>query len=236
MAAQPDAIDRRKRAAAEAAAAEIGDGMTVGLGTGSTAAFAIAAIARRMRDGLSVRAVATSERTAAAALSMGIPLVAMDDVDSLDLAIDGVDEIDPLFRAIKGAGGAMLREKIVASAASRMIAIADASKFVDRLGARPVPIEVLPLARAFVARRVTLLGGTAHLRAGTDGPARSDQGNVILDCAFGPVSDPAALAVALSAIPGALGHGLFVEEIDALYLGDGDGVIRRDRPPPTADG
>jgi len=236
MADSPDAIDCRKQAAAEAAVAEIRDGMIVGLGTGTTAAYAIAALARRIRDGLSVQAVATSERTSDTARRLGIAVIAMDEIDALDLAIDGVDEIDPSFRAIKGAGGAMLREKVVADAAARMIAIADASKAVERLGARPLPVEVLPMASAFVARRIAALGGKPRLRAGTDGPARSDQGNAILDCIFGAIAEPEALAAAIAAIPGALGHGLFLREIDALYLAGAHGVERRDRVPRPADG
>jgi ribose 5-phosphate isomerase A len=220
------AIDDLKRAAAEAAVAEIRAGMVVGLGTGSTAAFAIDALAAQVARGLSIRAVATSERTAAHARGAGISLLELDDLAAIDLCIDGVDEIDPSLRAIKGAGGAMLREKIVAGAAHRMIAIADASKAVDRLGARPVPVETLPLARAFVAARIAALGGTPVLR----GDTRTDQGNIILDCPFGTLADPAALAAQLSEIPGVLGHGIFVSEIDALYLGTADGVVRRERP------
>jgi ribose 5-phosphate isomerase A len=220
-------VEDRKKAAAEAAVTEIRDGMLLGLGTGSTAAFAVDAIARRVREeGLNIRAVATSDRTARQAEAAGIEVLDMADVSALDLAIDGVDEIDPAFRAIKGAGGAMLREKIVASAATRMIAIADDSKAVARLGARPVPVETLPLARAFVAAQIERLGGEPVLRG-----TRTDQGNIILDCHFRDIADPAALAENLSIIPGVLGHGLFLTEIDALYLGTGDGVTCTQRHP-----
>jgi len=230
MTVDPSETDAQKRAAAEAAAAEIAPSMLIGLGTGSTAAYLIDALGRRVRAGLAVRAVATSRQTAERAAAAGIAVVDLDDLAAIDLAIDGVDEIDPAFRAIKGAGGAMLREKVVAQAARRMIAIADASKAVAQLGARPVPVEVLPLARAFVAARVAALGGRPALRTGAGGqPWRTEQDNLILDCEFGTIDDWAALAADLDAIPGALGHGLFMTEIDTLYLGTASGVIRRQR-------
>lgn len=219
-----------KRAAAEAAVAEVADGMLVGLGTGTTAAFAIAALARRIGAGLRCQAVATSIRTADSARASGIPLLNLEDVAEIDLAIDGVDEIDGELRATKGAGGAMLREKVVASAARRMIAIADASKAVARLGARPVPVEVLPVARGYVERQLALLDCTPALRCNDVGaPVTTDQGNIVFDCHFPVLDDPAGAAAKLSSIPGMLGHGLFLSEIDALYLGRADGVVRRER-------
>lgn len=220
----------RKRAAAEAAVLEIETGMRVGLGTGSTAAFAIDALARRVSQGLICQAVATSDRTADHAMKAGIALLLPEEVAEIDLCIDGVDEIDLDLRAIKGAGGAMLREKIVASAARRMVAIADASKAVAKLGNRPLPVEVLPLARAFVSRQLVLLGSTPILRCDDRGvPVRTDQGNLIFDCRFGLLDDPVTLAARLAAIPGMMGHGLFLTEIDALYLGTDDGVVRTER-------
>jgi ribose 5-phosphate isomerase A len=222
--------DDWKRAAAEAAVAEVADGMLVGLGTGTTAAFAIECLGRRVRDGLAFRAVATSERTAERARTAGIPLVDLTEIAEIDLCIDGVDEVDPGLRAIKGAGGAMLREKIVASAARRMIAIADQSKAVLKLGAMPVPIELLPLAHGFVTRQLTLLGSTPALRRdGNGAPALTDQDNWICDCHFAALEDPEALSARLSAIPGVLGHGLFMAEIDALYLGTAKGVVHTER-------
>ncbi|RZM25858.1 MAG: ribose 5-phosphate isomerase A, partial [Sphingomonas sp.] len=152
------------------------------------------------------------------------------DVDTIDLAIDGVDEIDPALRAIKGGGGAMLREKIVASAARRMIAIADASKPVARLGARPVPVEVLPFARALAMRRLGELGAVPTLRMVGDAPYRTDQGNIVVDCDFGLIGDPERIAAALQALPGVLGHGLFIGEIHVIYVGTLRGVERHDRP------
>jgi ribose 5-phosphate isomerase A len=216
--------DSSKSKAAEAAIAEVTDGMLVGLGTGSTAAFAISGLGLRIaRDGLRITAAGTSRATELAARAAGIPFLAFDDLAAVDLCIDGADEIDPLFRAIKGGGGAMLREKIVASAATRMICIVDASKPVATL-ARPLPIEVLPFARSYVAGAIRCLGGDPVIRA-----APSDQGNLLVDCAFGPIADPAGLAATLDAIPGLLGHGLFLSEIDALYIGGETSVERRER-------
>jgi len=231
-----DAIDHRKRAAAKAAVAQVHDGMIVGLGTGTTAAHAIAALGERVRAGLRIKAVATSERSACAARALGIVLTEMDGIEALDLAIDGVDEIDPALRAIKGAGGAMLREKIVAEAARRMIAIADISKAVECLGARAVPVEVVAMARSFVSRRLVQLGGSPRLRAGPQDVFRTDQGNLVLDCAFGPIAEPERLAAALDAIPGLVGHGLFLHEIDTIFLAGPEGIERRDRSPRLADG
>ncbi|WP_340313609.1 ribose-5-phosphate isomerase RpiA [Rhizorhabdus argentea] len=227
---RPAEVERQKRAAAEAAVAEIEDGMMIGLGTGSTIDYAIAELARRSREGLRVVAVATSNRTDRAARAAGITLVAFDRMDRVDLAIDGVDEIDGSFQAIKGAGGAMLREKIVASAADRMIAIADVSKKVDRLGAAPVPVEVVPFGHGFVLAALRTIGAVPRLRGGRNKPYRTDQGNLVIDCAFGRIDDPSNLAATLSSIPGLLGHGIFREEIDTLFLGVTDGVIRSDRP------
>ncbi|UAK23514.1 ribose-5-phosphate isomerase RpiA [Sphingomonas nostoxanthinifaciens] len=215
-----------KRAAALAAADEVRSGMRIGLGTGSTAFFLIEELGRRRAAGLDFTAVATSRASEEQARAAGILLLDPSQTDALDLAIDGADEIDPQLRAIKGAGGAMLREKVVGAAAARMIVIVDGSKRVDRLGAAPVPIEVLPFAEAFVAAQVRALGGRPDLRRAADGPYRTDQGNAVLDCHFDMIGDPAALAVALATIPGALGHGLFVEEVDAIYVAV-DGVVEK---------
>ena len=215
--------DADKRAAALAAADEVQDGMLVGLGTGSTAAFLITELGRRR---LRIEAVATSLKSEALAHAAGIAMRAMAEVESVDLAIDGIDEIDGQLRAIKGAGGAMLREKVVATSARRMVAIADGSKQVGRLGAVPVPVEVLPFAEAFVATQIRGLGGNPVARQAY----RTDQDNIVLDCHFGKIADPRTLAAALSAIPGLLGHGLFLTEIDALYVANASVVSRVERP------
>ena len=214
--------DADKRIAAEAAVREVRDGMCVGLGTGSTVAFAIDALAGRVHDGLRVTAVATSERSAAQASAAGIAVRDFADVASVDLTIDGADEIDARFFAIKGAGGAMLREKVVAAASRRMVVIADASKHVEAIGAAAsLPVEVLPFACAFVRERLEALGGRVTLRDG-----RTDNGNLILDVDFDAFPDPAALAAAIDGIPGALGHGLFLDEVDAVYIAR-DGIVTR---------
>lgn len=222
--------DDDKRAAAIAAADEVRGGMLVGLGTGSTAAFLIAELGRRCAAGLRIDAVATSQASEALARASGIPVVAFEDIATLDIAIDGADEIDPGLRAIKGAGGAMLREKIVAASARRMVVIADGSKRVARLGAAKLPVEVLPFARGFVAAQLTALGAIPMLRMAGDAVYRTDQGNLVLDCRFPVLPDPAVLAARLSAIPGVLGHGLFVGEIDAAYIAANGVVTRIERP------
>lgn len=226
----PADAERLKRAAAAAAVEEVRSGMHVGLGTGSTAAYVVELLAPRVAAGLDIRAVATSRATEAAAEAAGIRLVAPDALAAIDLCIDGVDEIDPRLRAIKGGGGAMLLEKIVATLARRNIAIADASKLVERLGARAVPVEVLPPARGLVAAEISRLGGSPELRLREDAPWVTDWGHHILDARFPTLPDPMTLAGALSAIPGALGHGLFLTEIDALYVAGHDGVTRQERP------
>jgi len=219
-------IDDDKRLAAEAAVAEIESGMLVGLGTGSTAAHAIAAIGARVRAGLEIDAVATSRASERLAAQHGIPLLDFEDVAAIDLAIDGADEIDPALRAIKGAGGAMLREKIVAAAARRMIVVADGSKRVARLGAARLPVEVLPFARSFVAAALAELGAVPELRMAGADPYLTDQDNIVFDCAVAALDAPEALAAALAAIPGVMGHGLFVTEIDAAYIA-ADGRVER---------
>jgi ribose 5-phosphate isomerase A len=216
--------DEDKKAAALAAVAEVRDGMIVGLGTGSTAYHAIAAIGERVAAGLSIRAVATSEASAAQARSLGIPLLDMADVAALDLTIDGADEIDDRCLAIKGAGGAMTREKIVATASARMVVIADGSKHVARIGAVPVPVEVLPFARAFVTARLEALGGVPVVRMADGAPYRTDGANLVIDTRFAALDDPHALAAALDALPGVVGHGLFLAEVAAAYLAR-DGAV-----------
>jgi len=214
-----------KRAAARAAVVEIKNGMLVGLGTGTTVAFAIEALGQRVAAGLRITTVATSLATAHSAEAAGLRVLPFDDLDEVDVAIDGADEIDGKLRAIKGAGGAMLREKVVASAARRVIAIADARKQVAILGAQPLPIEVLPFAVGFVTRRIAELGADVALRMTGKRFYRTDQNNAVLDCRFGAIGQPEALAATLSAIPGVLGHGLFLDEIDVAYVGRSEGTL-----------
>lgn len=218
-------VDRDKKLAAEAAVAEVRDGMLVGLGTGSTAAFAVQALARRLVDGLRVQAVATSEATAQAASAAGIVVRDFAQVSALDLAIDGADEIDDRLWAIKGAGGAMLREKAVAVAARRFVVIADGSKRVAAIGAAKVPVEVLPFAREFVVARLVGLGASVTVREGYE----TDNGNLVADCRFAVMPAARGLAAAIAAIPGVLGHGLFLDEVDAAYVAAGGVVTRMER-------
>lgn len=210
--------DAEKKDAAIRAVAEVRDGMLLGLGTGTTAAFVVTALAERIRaEGLHVRTVATSERTASLASANGIEVLPFENVSAVDLAIDGADEIDPARRAIKGGGGALFREKVVAASAKRMIAVVDGSKSVEKLGRSPLPIEVVPFAAAFVLEAITK-------RFPAITPAwrsrfKTDQGNYILDLPFGAIPDPERLASELARIPGVLEHGLFLDEIDEVIVG-----------------
>ena len=226
-------LDHEKRAAAEAAVALVEDGMVVGLGTGSTAAHAVRALGARLsRDALKIRAVPTSEATRKLAESLGIPLIGLDEVDLIDLTIDGADEIDGQLRMIKGGGGALLREKLVAAASFHVAIIVDSSKTVDRLGAFPLPVEALPFGVMTTSRAVAAIGhdfglppGGVKIRAGADGsPFITDQGNYILDLSFGRIADAAGLAQELDHITGIVEHGLFLDEAHRLFVGRGDEV------------
>jgi ribose 5-phosphate isomerase A len=202
--------DEEKQRAAERALALVEDGMRLGLGTGSTAARFVRLLGERVRGGLQVRGVATSEATARLARELGIPIDELDERE-LDLAVDGADEIDPQLRLIKGAGGALLREKMVAAAARRLVVIADSRKRVAVLGAAPLPVEVVRFGWAATGRHVAALGGVPELRRGVDGaPLVTDEGHYLFDCRFGAIAQPAELAAALAAIPGVVEHGLFI--------------------------
>ncbi|PGF15947.1 ribose 5-phosphate isomerase A [Natrinema sp. CBA1119] len=224
-----------KRRAGERAAEEAEAGSVVGLGTGSTTAHAIRALGRAVDDGLEIRGIPTSFQSRELALEVGIPLTELDAVDAVDLAIDGADQVvdDPDAPArgalIKGGGGAHAREKLVDTAADRFLVVADPSKLTDRLE-RPVPLEVRPDAHTVVAERIRELDGEPTLRDAErkDGPVVTDNGNLLLDCAFGSIDDPDALATRLSKIPGVVEHGLFVGLADATYVGTEGGVeVRR---------
>ena len=218
----PD-LEAEKALAAARAVQEVEDGMLVGLGTGSTASYAVRFLAKRMGKGLKFKGTATSRATEALAQSLGVGLLPFESISRVDLTIDGADEIDPRLRAIKGGGGALLREKLVASASDRVIVIVDSSKPVDQLGRFRLPVEALPLARAYVESALTALGAPVSLRTRADGtPFVTDQGGYIFDLGFGSVEDPAAIAAALDAIPGVVGHGLFLTEIDRVVIARGD--------------
>ena len=216
--------DAAKRRAGERAAEDVEDGFVVGLGTGSTTAHAIRAIGEAVAEGLEVTGVPTSYQSRQLAIEAGIPLTTLEEVDGLDLAIDGADQIAD-GDLIKGGGAAHAREKFVDAAADRFLVVADPSKLVDVLD-RSVPVEVLPDARPVVADRVRDLGGEPDLRAAErkDGPVVTDNGNLVLDCAFGKIDDPASLARDLASIPGVVEHGLFVGMADVTYVGLEAGV------------
>ncbi|MFD1568790.1 ribose-5-phosphate isomerase RpiA [Halolamina litorea] len=216
--------DEAKRRAGESAAEIPEDGDVVGLGTGSTAAHAIRSLGERVDAGLDVRGIPTSFQSRQVAREAGIPLTSLDEADP-DVAIDGADEVAPDGALIKGGGAAHAREKLVDSAAERFVVVADPSKEADALS-HAVPIEVLPDARVPVADAVRSAGGDPELRAAErkDGPVVTDNGNLVLDCAFGEIDAPNALARTLSVTPGVVEHGLFVGLADELHVGDADGV------------
>ncbi len=225
-----DAEDLKRRAAARALD-YVTDGMRLGLGTGSTAKHFVALLAERVHQGLTVVGVPTSEQTKAQALSLGVPLATLDEQPELDLCVDGADEIGPGLALIKGGGGALLREKIVASAARDMLVIADDTKRVATLGAFPLPIEVVTFGVTAVTRRVAAAvaaagcAGDLRLRHGADGSAFvTDQGNFILDAHLGRIPDPARLARALEEVAGVVEHGLFIGLARRAVLAGADGI------------
>jgi ribose 5-phosphate isomerase A len=221
--------DTLKRAAAEAAVRLVECGMVVGLGTGSTAAFAVAALARRHREGLRFVGIPTSERTGVQATAAGIPLTSFAVDKSIDLTIDGADEVErDTLNLIKGLGGALLREKIVAAASRRLVIIVDGSKLVDRLGSRvPVPVEVTAFGMEPTRAALEALGATAHTRLSPAGePFVTDGGNRILDCRFGPIIEPARLEERIGRIVGVVESGLFIGRAEEVFVADAAGVHR----------
>jgi ribose 5-phosphate isomerase A len=224
-------IDAQKRAAAARALDFVRSGMRLGLGTGSTARPFVELLAERVRAGLDVVAVPTSEETRAQAERLGVPLTTLDETPELDMTVDGADEIAPDLTLIKGGGGALLREKIVAQASTHMVVIADESKWVPMLGHFPLPVEVVPFGLAATRRAVEAASavagspGPALLRRGKDGHAFvTDGGHWILDAALERIPDPAALALQLSAIAGVVEHGLFIALAQTAVLAGRDGV------------
>lgn len=204
----------------------IEDGMTVGLGTGSTAYWLVERLGERVREGLSVRGVPTSRRTEEQARSLGIPLVTFAEVQELDLAIDGADEIGPGLALVKGGGGALLREKLVAAAARRFVVIADAGKKVDVLGQFPLPVEVVPFAWEVTARRVAGVTRVEPVLRRADGGTAyvTDNGNYILDCRCGEIRDPAKMERELNMLVGVVECGLFVGMADIAIVATDDDV------------
>jgi len=221
---------QEKEAAGRAAATLVRDGDVVGLGTGSTAYFAVVALGERVKAGLKIVGIPTSVQTADLARQVGIPLTTLDEHPEIDITIDGAHELDPQLRLIKGGGGALLREKVVASASKKMIVVADSGKVVPVLGKFPLPIEVISFARTVVEKKIVALGALPKLRTKPDGsPYLTDNGNPILDCSFGKIADPAALALALSNTPGIVEHGLFIGLATLALIGRG-GRVEELRP------
>ena len=221
--------DAQKRTAAEAAAALVEDGMIVGLGTGSTARFAIDTLIARVRDGLRIRAIPTSERSAAQAREGGIPLTTFAEHRRLDLTIDGADEIQAgTLNLIKGLGGALLREKIVAAASERLVIVADGRKLVERLGQTAVvPVEVVPFGWETTRERLRLLGTDPQPRRDAAGQLFcTDGGNRILDCKFASIADPAALEQAIGQIVGVVEVGLFIGMASVALVAGETGIER----------
>src|SRR5277367_4320284 len=228
MAATPDR-DQRKREEAERALQLVKPGMKLGLGSGSTARQFVDLVGERVKAGLGVRCVATSEATATQAKALGIPLSTLDELLELDLTVDGADEVDPRLRLIKGGGGALLREKIVAAASKRMAVIVDSTKLVRVLGAFPLPVEVVPFGlkatRGHIERALAGLGlaGPIRLRGGSE-PFITDGGHYILDCSLGAIDQPERLGESLSMIPGVVEHGLFVGLARTAIIAGAEGV------------
>jgi len=224
-------MDELEGQAAARALEQVADGMKLGLGTGSTAKHFVELLGEKVRAGMKVVGVPTSEATRADAVRSGIALTTLDDIDRLDLTVDGADEIDPELNLIKGGGGALLREKIVAAASDRMIVIADDTKWVDALGRFPLPVEVIPFGLAATRRAMTEafakcgVSGQMVVRKGKDGHVFvTDSGHWIVDAHLGRIQEASRLALLLSAIPGVVEHGLFIGLASTAILAGGQGI------------
>lgn len=233
MTAELSPIDKAKYVAARRAVEFVEDGMRVGLGTGSTAAWMVRCLGELVREeGMMITGVATSKRTADLATEVGVNVKTLDEVRWLDLTIDGTDEYDPNLNLIKGGGGALLHEKVVATASDQMIVIADLTKQVDTLGAFPLPVEIIPFGwqttKALIEEMLSnldVLGRSASLRLSGTEPFRSDEGNYILDLHLRRIAQPAQLSLVLNQIPGVVENGLFLDICDILVIGNADGTV-----------
>ena len=218
-----------KQRSAEAACEYVKDGMIVGLGTGSTAEFAVKKIGELVRNGLSIRGIPTSDATKILAENEGIPLIDFSETMFIDLTIDGADEIDANLNMIKGGGAALLREKIVASASREEIIIVSSSKLVQQLGAFPLPVEVIPFGWQVVFNQLESLQGNPELRLKQGQPSVTDQGNFIVDCHFRKIENPEQLEQHLNMIPGVVENGLFINLCTRMIMADGENIIIKNR-------
>ena len=214
-----------KKLTGEKAAEYISDGMVIGLGTGSTAYYAIKKVGEMVRDGLNIKAVPTSKETAELALEEDIELIELSQVEKLDITIDGADEVDPDFNLIKGGGGALLREKIVAAATERLIIIVDESKLVNKLGDFLLPVEVTPFSWEYTQKMINRLGSTSKIRKKDGEIFVTDNNNYILDCDFGKIENPGELTIELNKIPGVVENGIFANMAELIVVGYNDGKI-----------
>lgn len=221
------ARDQEKQTAARAAVQLVESCSVVGLGSGSTSAFAVRFLAERVREGLKIVGIPTSLQTQHLAEQLGIPLTTLDEHPLIDIDIDGADEIDPQLNLIKGGGGAFLREKIVASVSRRFVVIGDSAKQVSRLGKFPLPVEVIPFAQSLIKPQIEALGASVALRQYAYGnPYVTDEGHHILDCTFGEIADPTALAQKLCTMPGVVEHGLFIGMAEIAMIGKDGSVVQ----------
>jgi ribose 5-phosphate isomerase A len=220
------ANEQEKEAAARASLRFVKDGQVVGLGTGSTAKYFIQLLGEQVKSGLRIRGIPSSDRSREQAASLGIPLTTLDECLQIDVTVDGADEVDPQLRLIKGGGGALLREKIVASATRQYVIITDASKRVPVLGKFPLPVEVIKFAQALVTKKIEALGAKVILRRNADGkPYLTDENNYILDCHFGQIRGADGLANKLSDMPGVVEHGLFIGMASVVLVANGNEIV-----------
>ena len=217
-----------KQRSAEAAVEYVKDGMIVGLGTGSTTEFAVKKLGEKVRDGLAIRGIPTSDITKKQAEEEGIPLIDFSETMYIDLTIDGADEIDADLNMIKGGGAALLREKIVASASREEIIIVSSEKFVHQLGSFPLPVEVIPFGWQVIFNKLETLGGSPDLRLNQGQPLRTDQGNYIIDCRFSQIIDAVQLEQHLNMIPGVVENGLFTGLCSRMIMADGDKIVLKE--------
>ncbi|SEM89210.1 ribose 5-phosphate isomerase A [Chryseobacterium taichungense] len=218
-------LEKEKQLAAKEAVKYLSDNKIIGLGTGSTIYYAIKEIAELVKNGLQIQAVPTSDKTEELAISLEIPIIDINTIDTIDITIDGADEFTKDLTLIKGGGGALLREKIVASMTKEEIIIADSSKYVEKLGKFKLPIEVIPFASKYVHSKIRDLQGEGNIRFIQNRPFLTDEGNYIIDVDFGFITNPPELSHALTGIEGVVGHGLFIDLAQKVIMVNNDDII-----------